>query len=385
MSADRDEWRSDDDASVPRGPNPPSRDDGDDRRSSGLWRARRAIVRRQLRSLRSEKTILLAIAIQLFIAAFSSFLVVGLVSMYEPDSVDGYEADVAVTGSDTDELIAVADQQGGIDPRFYDDRAAAHHAFDEGWVDAVLDANRDDDGRLVVSVTAPDGGLETTLLVVQIRETLETIEHVERIENEDSFEEPPLAVPGETDASPYAEFTYTVLLPLLLFLPAFISGSIVVDSLVEERQRGTLELLRVAPVSFVDVVDAKLAATAALAPIQAIAWLALLAFNGTGIANPFALLVLVSALAVLVVGVGGAVALTAPDRRQAQLLYSTGIVGALVVSTVLPEHPANTVAKFAIGSATTVTWLSLALYCLLAAVAFGAVRVVLARVDHDSL
>ncbi|MEY7847720.1 ABC transporter permease [Natrarchaeobius sp. A-rgal3] len=384
MSPDRDEWRSDDEPSTPRGPNPPSRSDRD-RRSRGVWRARWALVRRQLRSLRSEKTILLAIAIQLFIASFSSFLVVGLVSMYEPDSVDGYEADVAVTGSDTDELLAVADQQNGIDPRFYDERAEAHRAFDEGWVDAVLDANRDDEGRLIVRVTAPDGGLETTVLVVQLRETLETIEYVERIENADSLAEPPLSVPQGTDASPYAEFSYTVLVPLLLFLPAFISGSIVVDSLVEERQRGTLELLRVAPVSFVDVVDSKLVATAALAPVQAIAWLALLAFNGTAVANPLALIVLVSALAVLVVGVGGVVALTAPDRRQAQLLYSIAVVGALVVSTLLPEHPANTVAKFAIGNPTATTWLSLALYCLLAAIAFGAVRIVLDRVDHDSL
>ncbi len=304
--------------------------------------------------------------------------------MYEPDSVDGYEADVAVTGSDTDELLAVADQQGGIDPRFYDDRAAAHHAFDEGWVDAVLDANRDDDGRLVVSVTAPDGGLETTLLVVQIRETLETIEHVERIENADSFEEPPLSVPGRR--TPALRRVHLHRVAAAVVVPAGVHQRF--DRRRLARRGAPAWHPRVAsrlPVSFGDVVDAKLAATAALAPIQAIAWLALLAFNGTGIANPFALLVLVSALAVLVVGVGGAVALTAPDRRQAQLLYSTGIVGALVVSTVLPEHPANTVAKFAIGSATTVTWLSLALYCLLAAVAFGAVRVVLARVDHDSL
>ncbi|RQG95904.1 ABC transporter permease [Natrarchaeobius chitinivorans] len=385
MSSDRESWRRSDDETGPRGPNPPAPVDDDGANSRGVWRARWAIVRRELRSLRSEKTILLAVAIQLFIAAFSSFLVVGLVSMYDPGVVDGYESDVAVTGSDAIDVAPVVDSQDGLDATIYEDRADAHRAFDNRWDDAVLDANRDDDGRLVVRVTAPDGGLETTLLVVQLREALETVEYVERVENADRLEEPPLAVPSGADASPYAEFTYTVLLPLLLFLPAFISGSIVVDSLIEERQRGTLELLRVAPLSFVDVVDAKLVATALLAPLQAIAWLALLAINGTAIANPAALIALVSALSVLVVGIGGVVALSAPDRRQAQLLYSSAIVAALVVSTLLPEHPANTVAKFAIGSATGTTWLSLALYCLLGALAFAAVRIALVRVDHESL
>ena len=39
---------------------------------------RLTIARRELQTLRSEKTIVLALLIQLFIAAFSSFLVVGL-------------------------------------------------------------------------------------------------------------------------------------------------------------------------------------------------------------------------------------------------------------------------------------------------------------------
>ncbi|RQG99046.1 ABC transporter permease [Natrarchaeobius oligotrophus] len=383
MSPDRDSWRRSDEPSGPRGPNPPEATD--DPNPSGVWRARWAIARRELRSLRSEKTIMLAIAIQLFIAAFSSFLVVGLVSMYDPGTVDGHESGVAITGSDATPLAAVVDRQDGLEAAIYDDRADAHRAFENRRNDAVLDANRNDDGRLVVRVTAPDGGLETTLLVVQLREALETLEYVERVENADRLEQPPLSVPDGTDASPYAEFTYVVLLPLLLFLPAFISGSIVVDSLIEERQRGTLELLRVAPLSFVDVVDAKLVATASLAPLQAVAWLALLAVNGTAIAHPLALIVLVTALATLVVGAGGAISLWAPDRRQAQLLYSSVIVGALVVSTLLPEHPANTVAKFAIGHPTATTWLSLALYCLIGALAFASVRVIVDRIDSDSL
>ncbi|WP_117368081.1 ABC transporter permease [Natrarchaeobaculum sulfurireducens] len=388
MSADRDReaWRrrSDEPGSGSRGPNPPARERSD-ANSGSIWTARWAVVRRELRSLRSEKTIVLAIAIQLFIAAFSSFLVVGLVTMYDPSGVDGHEMEVAVTGEDPDELLSVSSRQDGLTPVSYDDRSQAHADFDTGQVVAVLDANRDDDDRLVVRTTVPDEGLATTLLVVQLRDALETVEHQERLENEDRLAETPLAVPQAIDASPYVGFTYTILLPLLLFLPVFLSGSILVDSLIEERQRGTLELLRVAPLSFVDVVDAKLLATAALAPIQALAWLALLALNGTAIANPLALVAFVFALALLVVAVAAATALAAPDRRQAQLLYSIGIVAALVVSVELPEHPANTVAKFALGNPTTTTWLLLALYCLLAAVALSLLRRGVRWLEPESL
>lgn len=349
------------------------------------WRAKWAVARRELASLRSEKTIVLALVIQLFIAAFSSFLVVGLVSLYDPGSVDGYELVVAVTGEDTDELLAVAGEQEGLEARWYDDRTGAYEAFEEGRVAAVLDSSRDPEGRLAVRVTAPDEGLGTTLLVVQLRDALESVERLERQENVDRLENAPLPVPAEEGTSPYFGFTYTVLIPLLLFLPVFISGSIAVDSLIEERQRGTLELLRVVPLSFSDVIDAKLAATAALAPTQAIVWLLLLTLNGTVIANPSALVILVAALSLLVVGVGLGVALVSPDRRQAQLLYSGAVIGALVVASVLPEHPANTVAKLAVGSATSTTWVLLALYCAAGIVAFVGLRAGVDRLNAESL
>ncbi|WP_255191158.1 ABC transporter permease [Natronobeatus ordinarius] len=371
--------RTDDSSGGRRGPNPPT--PSEDGSSLG---PRWSIVRRELRSLRSEKTIVLALAIQLFVAAFSSFLLVGFVSMYDPGSVDGYEAQVAITGDDPDPLVAAVNEREGLSGTQYD-RDAAYEAFDDGSVGAVVDANRDDDGRLLVSVIAPDEGIETTLLVVQLQETLEHVELTERERNAEHLERQPLPLPPAVEASPYFGFTYTVLLPLLLFLPVFISGSIAVDSLIEERQRGTLELLRVAPPSFADVVASKLVATAGIAPVQAVAWLALLVLNGIAVANVLALVILVAAFAAFVVAFGLLVALTAPDRRQAQLLYSGGVIGALVLALLLPEHPANTIAKLAVGNPAPTTWLSLLAYCLVGVVAVVALRGVVDRLDPESL
>lgn len=349
------------------------------------WRAKLAIVHREIRSLRAEKTIVLALAIQLVIAGFSGFLVVGLVSLYDPSAVEGGEMGIAITGEDRDAILEIVNEQETLSAQPYDDLATAYEAFDERRVAAVLEVTRLEDDTLRITVTAPDEGLGTTLLISELQEALRAVEFEERTANADRLESQPLPVPETDGANPYVGFTYTILIPLLLFLPVFISGSIAVDSLIEERQRGTLELLRVAPLSFADIIDAKLVATAGLAPLQAVAWLLLLALNGTAIVHPGPLVVLVSSLALCIVAGGLGVALYAPDRRQAQLLYSAGIVGLLVVTTLLPEHPANTIAKFAIGSETTTTWLLLVGYIALGVGSYLLLRVGVSRLKTEEV
>jgi ABC-type amino acid transport substrate-binding protein len=140
---------------------------------------RLTIARREFATLRSEKTIVLALLIQLFIAAFSSFLVVGLVSLYDPGSVEGYETTVGVTGDATDDLLRVVDEQPSMTGVGYDSQATARRAFDRGEVDAVLLAYRRA-GRVFVTATAPEGSVRTTVVVVQLRDALSAFERAER-------------------------------------------------------------------------------------------------------------------------------------------------------------------------------------------------------------
>ena len=50
------------------------------------------IAKKEFRGLINERTILLAVLLQLFIAMFSSFLMVGLTSMYDPSSLSKYSS-----------------------------------------------------------------------------------------------------------------------------------------------------------------------------------------------------------------------------------------------------------------------------------------------------
>jgi ABC-type Na+ efflux pump permease subunit len=348
-------------------------------------RARLAIAKREIASLRSEKTIVLALLIQLFVASFSSFLVVGLVSLYDPGSVEGYTLQMAVSGNASDEVIEVVGNDASIEVVQYGTPAEAREGFRNRRVDAVMVATHAGNGTVAVQATVPDENLRTTVIIVQVRETLQAMEENLRGEYRTSLDRQVLDVPPKQGSSPYFGFTYTVLVPLLMFLPVFISGSIAVDSLTEESQRGTLELLRVAPVTLGDIVDAKLLATATLAPVQAALWLGLLWFNGTAISNPLVLVGLVGALAVLVVSVGIGIALAAADRRQAQFLYSTGVLGAITVAGLLPEHPANTVARLAIGSPGEWTWAFVVVYACLGVLAYLGTRLGVGFMDPEGL
>ncbi|MGM0447658.1 MAG: ABC transporter permease, partial [Methanobacteriota archaeon] len=138
--------------------------------------SRLTIAGRELSGLRAEKTILLAIGIQLFIAMFSSFLVVGLVSMYDPGALDGAEIEVAAAGDAVADLERAAAEVPGASVTPYDDAGAARSAFERNAADAVVVTSRTDGGRVSAAVTAPDSTVETTVIVVQLRELLRTYE-----------------------------------------------------------------------------------------------------------------------------------------------------------------------------------------------------------------
>jgi len=368
-------------------------DDGESDRAKETdsgWLAdqRVTIARRDLASLGREKTIVLALLIQLFIAAFSSFLVVGLTSLYDPSSVEGGDVTIGVTGDASEELRAVAAQREGVTVRQFTDRETALAAFDRGVVDTVLATTIQPGERgstVDVVAVVPAENLRTTFVVVQVRNVLTAFERTERLDRTPHLEFQPVELPADAGASPYFGFTYTILIPLLLFLPPFISGSVAVDAITEEIERGTLELLRVAPVSLVDIVDGKAAAMIVLAPAQAVLWIGLLAANGIAVGNIAALLGFVTAAAVVTVVLGLVLGLVTARRRQAQLLYSVFVIVLFGLAILLPEHPATTVAKLAVDSPTSLTFAHVAASLALAVGLYAATRRFAGRIDPESL
>ena len=310
-------------------------------------------------------------------------MVVGLVSLSDPSaSQGGYSVDVAVSGDASDELVSVVDQGDSRTAHTFETREAGLEALQTGRVDGVLHAESVGGGRVVVEAVAPEGDFETTLIVVQLKDALTTFERQQRASLSQRLETRPVPVPDVPQSNPYFEFTYTVLIPVLVVLPAFISGSITADSLAEEIERGTLELLRVAPVTAAEIVDGKALAMIAIAPAQAALWLALLTLNGTGVANPGAILLVVTAFATAFVTLGAGLAALVRRRSEAQLLYSFGALALFGVTMFAPENPPAVIAKLSVGTQTMTTVVTVIVGLLFAGLGYWTLRVLLDRGDH---
>jgi len=349
------------------------------------------IAGREITALSREKTIVLALLIQLFIAAFSSFLVVGLTSLYDPGAVEG-DIEVAAAGEQQDELLRAAEQRDTIEMTAYEDSAAARQAYENGEVDAVITARNletERGNRIAVDATVPAEGFGSTIVVVQIRQVLFELERNERTQRLAYLDFEPVNMPEEQEDTSgftqYFTFTYTILIPLLLFLPPFISGSVVVDSITEEIERGTLELLRVSPVSLPEIVDGKAIGMILIAPLQALLWIALLWLNDIAISNIATLLLLVSAVTGITVVIGLLLGLLTGSRREAQLLYSMLVLALFGAAALLPEHPATTAAKLAVDSPTLGTFAHVGLFTAIAIGGYLLTRWYVHSLDPESL
>lgn len=328
------------------------------------------MARRELATLRREKTIVLALLIQLFIAAFSSFLLVGLVSLYDPGAVGGAGIAFGVAGNASGTVTGTLEGEGPWRLTEYDDVRTAESAFDAGRVDALLVVNENPSGRLDVDATVPGESVRSTVVVVELRSALETLERERRFDLADRLERSPVPLPEVPAAPPTVGFTYSVLVPLLVFLPVFIAGSVAADAITEELDSGTFELLRVTPLSAVAIVEGKVLAMVGLAVAQAATWLLLLWLNGTPLAAPVAILGLVTATATIVVCLGCGIALQLRDRQSTQLVYSLGVIAVFVAASAFPVSPVNAVARLAVGSHDLAI---IALVVAAAVVAIGAV------------
>lgn len=286
---------------------------------------------------------------------------------------------MGVSGPASDEIDRVMALGESREVTVFQSRTAAMSAFRDRQVDAVLHAETGTDGRIRIDAIAPEGDFRTTLIVTQVKAALTDLETELRFDRTHRLTRVPLSVPDRTDSNPYYGFTYTILVPVLVFLPAFISGSITADSLAEEFERETFGLLRVTPLSIPEIIDGKALTMIGIAPAQAGLWLFFLELNGTNIARPLEILVLATAVTGVLVVLGAALAIWIGVRREAQLLYSLLAMVVFGASLLLPENPPNLVAKLAIGSPTATSYAILGSLVLSSIVGYWLVRNSLSR------
>ncbi|MBC7877351.1 MAG: ABC transporter permease [Anaerolineales bacterium] len=312
-----------------------------------------AVVKKELASVIRDRTIVISILIQLFIASFSSALLLGMLSLYDSDTILQFSgAGIRIGVVSSDNMLGSLMKERGLTTIQYPTLTEANAAYYRGEVLAIVDTPQDANGLTEIKLYLPESDTASSLIRMVIQEPLKQYENYLR--EEKGIDVRYTDLKGKPATS--FEFVYSVLIPMLMFFPAFVAGSMSVDSITEEVENNTLQTLLSAPLTLNGMIGAKIVASIILAILQCIAWLTLLQLNGTAIQNVGWILL----LALIVAGITstsaalGAVLLK--DRERSQFIYSLMLLAAAAISTLLNLSPITVMSRLAVGDAFTSGW-----------------------------
>lgn len=307
-----------------------------------------ALLRRELKSLLREKTILFAIVVQLFIASFSSIILIGIMAFYDPTSIAAttkVNVKVGVVGDTSSPMLEYLRDNKLTVKRFLN-LSDAEAGFQSGQVDTVMFIPEGRAGVVNMKLILPELDAKKTLILMVLNEPLKRYENYLRQVNGVQLNY------ISSGGKPYTtyEFLYSVIIPVLMFLPSLIAGSIVIDTVSEELEDKTFDTLMSAPVSLGQVLAAKISAAVITASIQMVMWVGLLRLNSIIVQKP-TLVILASVIIAATLSVGTAIiALYFKDRERAQFVYSIALVATIGGSYFLSPSPFNLIARLAAGN-----------------------------------
>lgn len=308
------------------------------------------LVKRELKSVRKEKTILFAIVIQLFIASFSSVMLMGVMSFYDPHTIGENSGARITVGAVGDIGGPIVDFVGGapnIEVRSFPSLEAAQDAFRRGQLDAIMEVPAPQVGEPVsMDLYLPRSDAQSTVILMKLTEPLKKAEDYLRQSN--GIRLSYSNIQGKAHTS--YEFLYSVIIPLLMFFPALIAGSIVIDTVSEELENKTLDTLWAAPVSLNRIFSAKVSAAVLLAGVQCVLWIFLLRMNGYTVENAGLVLVLALSVAASIACGAAVIGLCFKDRERAQFVYSIALLLAAGLSYLCDPSPFGLVTRLAAGS-----------------------------------
>ncbi len=314
------------------------------------------IAKKEMGSLFKEKTLVLALIVQLLIASFSSLLVIGLASFFDPSALGGYDEKVNVGFVGEGELKEFI-QKSNVRPYYYQNIGTALADFNDNKIDAVVvipPRGAESTEIIDLEVYLPKSDIKGTFVTLQLKKPLEEYEaFVRDIRGKRIGFEPVRLyvdeVPKKT--STYFEFIYGILIPLLVFTPVFISGGLIIDMFTEELERKTMELLLVSPLSFFEILNGKMLTAVVIVPMQVVLWLALVMLNGVEVYNIGIILLLISVIAVIIVLIGALVAVRYRERAISQYIYSQILIFLFLIGYLFADSPFNLVTRLSSGSA----------------------------------
>jgi len=339
----------------------------------------------ELRGMLRERSFVFMVLLELLLVSSSGLLSIGYVIMTSPEasSALGRLGSLIYVGvvSDTREAFASAFEGSSVHYVFYDSMASAMQDFRDGVIDAVVLGDiAGGTEPSVLTVTLPSNSPKAPLTKLAIKKVLVNMESGLRQEKLNLYApEVELAsyrIMGYRPQGRQAEIYFVFTLPLLLFLPCIISGSLIIDSLTQDFESKRILNLVCAPLTSGEAVFGKAMACVVVSVAQSATWLMVLTIAFVNPENHIPLIVTCALYSVIFTNIGAVIALHVKKMRASQVLYTFASMSAIsmyspfanVHPLLLSFSPAHILAKTALGASyTSFAWQYAALIALSAA------------------
>ncbi len=327
------------------------------------------IVKKDLKLMFRERTFVSIVLLIVFVAGISSVVTFGLILLYNPDYLGFYgSSKVAVVGECFIESC-------------YDERTAMK-LFKSGRVDAVLIVS-DFNGIKYVDVIVPDDEIKAAQvlsyvkkLLTEYEEGLRDVYGVPNLELKVYSGSREVEIPS--GSSTVFKFIYLILIPLLSITTAVVAAGMVIDSVCEEIQSRSIEVLLSTPLTPFKISISKITSPMIFSSLLTALWLLLLALNKVDIANPLLAFAISMSITAFFVSLGYLMAVRFGDRERAQLIFSILVAGSLPLLVTKYASPAVMVGRAAAGAEIDLT---IAAIFSVASFALLAVSPFIAKID----
>jgi ABC-2 type transport system permease protein len=301
-----------------------------------------AIFRKELRSIVRERTFVSTLLLQVFLVLFYSLAILGILVIFSPHTQHSQSLRILVISNEYVDwhFVELAQQryQVTVGPL-------------EGYRDYDLAVEFIMKDPALLYVYTRDESFRTTYMISELKKTLlkydEDLKPQMIIKVTDLVDKSGLDLNRLTVAGLVFEFTNLLLIPLLLFLPIYLSGVLYIDLITEETARKTLALLRSAPVSLHSIISQKILAALAVSLAQILAWILILEVRHIHVNNVTSILAIIVLLNIAVLYVAALTTIAFRTRAISQTVFSVFVIIALVTKG-FAYNPLNTVTRLAV-------------------------------------
>ncbi len=303
------------------------------------------IALKDLRSIKREKTILIVICLLFFVASFSSLVVIGLTLLYSPM---GYsEAKVGLVG-DAPIFSSV------VHPIHYSSIELALKDLIDGKIDAVVVFNENISGTNYITVYLPREDIKAIKATLYLRKKL--------MEYQDALRKlrgiPTLNLKVYEDGkeievpegySLHFRFIYVMLIPLLTITTAIVVSAFLIDSICEEVETKTLDVL-LSAVELDDVIAGKVLATLLLSIALTVFWIIMLMLNRIVIYNPALVFLIAISVSLMMSAISLTVSAFMLNRERSQLVFSIVVISIIMLMFSTSSSPIALLVRVAANS-----------------------------------